>query len=856
MNTSALLFIILIYWIFTLQSKIKHLEKLVYGLKDKALDTTKKEDHTDKSHVAVDIQKSQSSIQVFKEQHESVEIKDEFKKPVQPQRLKSDEPSKFVAFITNYFTGGNLLVRIGGVILFFGLAFLVKYAAEHSIISMEVRLMSIALIAIMLMVVGWKLRDKKGAYGQILQGLGIATLYLVIYAASKFYTMLSLDIAFVLMLLVVIIGSVLAIMEDALPLALFASAGGFLVPILTSTGDGSHVTLFSYYVLLNLGIFIVAWYRSWRILNLFGFLFTFIIATTWGVLRYRSDLFSTTEPFLILFFLMYLSISILFTLKHPFKPRNLVDGTLVFGLPLFAFPLQVNVVKTFEYGEAYSAVILGTLYLMLFYAFRKKTHTALLAQSFLALGIVFYTIAIPYIFDADVSAALWSLESAAIIWLSLKQEKTYTRYFGECLLLLSMLVYPMDVGDYRIKLSQYLGYIIIILSALSAAYLLDRDKEKLSFDVHLSKILMGLSLLLWFISTPDQLKQLHLHDMDAFFFSLSLGALLLFVVSKRLEWRLAEQTLQGYTFLGLLFFSTAVVDTYHIFQPFKAYGAFSLGLFVTLSYLFVYRYEKVWHFTKQIHILTLWFTATVLTLEFQYHTNLLDVHKSFMMIALALPSLLLSILLLTPKRYIGWLESHRSTYQHIGIGGLAVMLLFWELKTFAIAPFSSPSYVPLFNPLDMMQALTLGVVTYWIYKNKDTLSVRTQLALYGITALLSTLFASVVFARAVHMFRDVSYAFNALWKDIYFQAGLSILWSTIAIILMLLSKRYQNRPAWMAGFGLLIVVVLKLFFVELASSGSIERIISFIVVGSLLLLIGYFVPLPPNNNEKSQSHEN
>jgi uncharacterized membrane protein len=54
----------------------------------------------------------------------------------------------------------------------------------------------------------------------------------------------------------------------------------------------------------------------------------------------------------------------------------------------------------------------------------------------------------------------------------------------------------------------------------------------------------------------------------------------------------------------------------------------------------------------------------------------------------------------------------------------------------------------------------------------------------------------------------------------------------------------------MAGFGLLILVVLKLFFVELASSGTIERIISFIVVGSLLLLIGYFVPLPPNEEKE------
>ena len=74
----------------------------------------------------------------------------------------------------------------------------------------------------------------------------------------------------------------------------------------------------------------------------------------------------------------------------------------------------------------------------------------------------------------------------------------------------------------------------------------------------------------------------------------------------------------------------------------------------------------------------------------------------------------------------------------------------------------------------------------------------------------------------------------------------------IAIVLMLLSKRYKNRPLWLAGFGLLILVVLKLFFVELANSGTIERIISFIVVGSLLLLIGYFVPLPPDEEKNEE----
>jgi uncharacterized membrane protein len=81
--------------------------------------------------------------------------------------------------------------------------------------------------------------------------------------------------------------------------------------------------------------------------------------------------------------------------------------------------------------------------------------------------------------------------------------------------------------------------------------------------------------------------------------------------------------------------------------------------------------------------------------------------------------------------------------------------------------------------------------------------------------------------------------------------GISILWSFVALGVIALAKKMQNRLVWAAGASLIGIVVVKLFLVELAKSGSIERIVSFIVVGVLLLLIGYFAPLPPK--EKGES---
>jgi uncharacterized membrane protein len=86
---------------------------------------------------------------------------------------------------------------------------------------------------------------------------------------------------------------VLALVQDSQPLIFIGSVGGFLAPILASTGQGQHVVLFSYYLLLDLGIAAVAWRKAWRALNLLAFFSTYAVATAWGVLAIAP---STSPP--------------------------------------------------------------------------------------------------------------------------------------------------------------------------------------------------------------------------------------------------------------------------------------------------------------------------------------------------------------------------------------------------------------------------------------------------------------------------------------------------------------------------------------------------------------------------------
>lgn len=83
----------------------------------------------------------------------------------------------------SFVTGENLLVKLGVVILFFGVSFLVKYAAQHGLFPLELRLTAAALGGCALLATGWRLRSRRQAYAQVIQGGGIGILYLTTYAA-------------------------------------------------------------------------------------------------------------------------------------------------------------------------------------------------------------------------------------------------------------------------------------------------------------------------------------------------------------------------------------------------------------------------------------------------------------------------------------------------------------------------------------------------------------------------------------------------------------------------------------------------------------------------------------------------
>jgi uncharacterized membrane protein len=311
------------------------------------------------------------------------------------------------------------------------------------------------------------------------------------------------------------------------------------------------------------------------------------------------------------------------------------------------------------------------------------------------------------------------------------------------------------------------------------------------------------------------------------------------------KWKMLISSLKGYLFLGILFsLYSLLLDNYF----FTNFGIVLLFIFILSQYFILYEYGQVWKSSKASHIIIFWFAISVISLEFFYYIFLPMHNKTIIYILLIIVPFLATLLILIPKHYKGWLEAYRPTYQLVGAGGLIAFMLFISFILSSLTSNAS-GYIPLLNLLDMTQVSILGIFYYWIYQNHQKFPLKIRKILYAMSMIFITVLINIIFARFVHHSQEIAYSTYSLWHNGYFQMGLSILWSSIAIILMLLSKKYQNRPLWIAGFGILILVVLKLFFIELAQSGTIERIVSFMVVGTLLLLIGYFVPLPPSEEK-------
>ncbi|MDO8066249.1 DUF2339 domain-containing protein [Janthinobacterium sp. SUN206] len=913
-------------------------------------------------------------------------------------------PDGLVAKAKNWLFTGNLVAKLGLLILFLGVSFLLKYVSAQVTLPIELRLAGIALADIALLAWAWRIRLSRPGISLPLQGTALAILMLVTFGAFRLYELIPAGLAFAVLFVLTAFTCLLAVLQNAVWLAVFGIVGGFAVPLLVSTGSGNHIGLFSYYALLNAGVFAIALKRAWRVLNVLSFGFTFVVATTWGLLRYSPEHYLSTQLFLILFVLFYIGIAIAYCARQAPRLKHYVDGTLVFGTPLAAMGLQYGLVRHFDFGLAFSALLAGLCYTGLAVALWRRAGFKLLAEAFLALGIVFGTLAIPFALDGRWTSAAWALEGAGIVWVGLRQRQTLAWAFG---LLVQGAAWLAFLGAMlelttaaALDANIWLGCVLLAAAALVMAFNFRHHGSHLHPEFMSSlSVLFLTAATVWLLGgiwseillRTDAATQLNLLTVSA----LAVAALLA-ALARREQWHaprallLAVQVLAGMVMLsraswawdqhpanlfggsflsalllgaaafasarflalrarggdellalvarpllawsGLLWFAAILV-------PFTSWllrlidgnlalqahaGEHWLALYliavcVTTPAFALLARRLDWPQLRWISVaawigLGLWSANLLLAL---YLRDYLPTGLSWLALASALAAgeyLLLAWpqagwqldaralrflhtlrtaapwLMLWPlgaMQVSAWLAQHEGSvspawarylpawammlvlaglirrcragawpvapiaawYQRylIPLAAAWSLLLIAAWNIFDDGAMAPLPYLPLLNPLDLSTsfAVLLAIASYRLLPaGQMPLPALWQARLPVVAACLLYGWFNLMLLRTVSQYLGVPYTFDAMLASQFVQAMLSLVWSVTALLLMRHAARQQRRQQWSLGAVLLGLVVLKLFLIDLSNVGGIERIVSFVGVGLLMVLIGYLAPFP------------
>nr|WP_313060908.1 DUF2339 domain-containing protein [Moraxella sp. CTOTU49097] len=387
--------------------------------------------------------------------------------------LKDDESATNIvtslwASATQWFFGENLVVRVGALVLLVGVVLLLKLASQYIEVSMPVRMALVALGGLVITVVGYRTTAKKRSYGLTLQGVGFAVIYLTVFASFKLYGLLPSTLTFAVLALLAGLTVMFSVWQNALPLAVLAFGGAFFAPILVSRPDGSVVMLFSYYLLLNIAVAVIAHYRTWKLLNALSLAVTFGLAYVWGFRTFSGNsagagwlsLRWQLLGLLVGHMALYLFIAVRYSQQVVSYNQTLlqmnrgvakrpilsIDSGLLFGTALLGFGLMASLLNDLPYHLAFASSALSAIYLSLGLWLLKHHRRSiaddpqannqfdnsfeLLIEASLALGCGFLALVIPLALSAKWISIGWAVQGAALVWLGARTQRRWTVYFG------------------------------------------------------------------------------------------------------------------------------------------------------------------------------------------------------------------------------------------------------------------------------------------------------------------------------------------------------------------------------------------------------------------------------------------
>ncbi|MDR1900567.1 MAG: DUF2339 domain-containing protein, partial [Treponema sp.] len=372
-------------------------------------------------------------------------------------------------------------------------AMLITYLARHGFFTVEMGIAAAALSGLVMLGAGWRLRKKRRIYFLLLQGGGIGILYLSVFAANRLTPWFPAPVTLVFLSFLILPAVFLALLQGAQVLAFFGFLGGFAAPILLSPVGGNHLFLFSYYLVLDLGVLVIGYFRFWKGLNLLAFLCTFAAALIWvygGMAdgAGRTEVFSA-EPFFLAYILLFTLLGLHAVRRKgegAVRPRRggYIEWGLIFGTPLLGALIQWQVFSYVEHGYAIASIAFSAFYLSLAFIIWKIRVPAIFVEGYLGFSVLLANLAIPLELSSRITSAVWAAEGVVVYFFGLRFRRRKVWIAALLLHAAAALAFipEMDAitgmgvgfGGPPYRSPRFIGALIIALSALAIVLLTRR----------------------------------------------------------------------------------------------------------------------------------------------------------------------------------------------------------------------------------------------------------------------------------------------------------------------------------------------------------------------------------------------
>jgi uncharacterized membrane protein len=330
------------------------------------------------------------------------------------------------------FIGENLISKIGIAILVLAIGFFVKYAIDKDWIGSIGRVSIGILAGAILIALAHRFRNTYKGFSSVLAGGGLAVFYFTITLAFQQFQLFAQTSAFVIMIIITVFAVMLSLLYNRQELAVIALLGGFCSPFLVSNGNNNYVALFTYLLILNSGLLVIAYNKAWRTLNILSFLFTVIIFGGWLVFSADEQLGTWRNGLLFAtaFHLLYFVINI----AHNIKERKAFIasdfGILLVNTCLYftAGIICLNNMQLTDMKGLFSASM-GIFNLAAsYFLFRKQKVDTNILYLLIGITLTFISITAPLQLHGNYITLFWASEALLLYWLFTKSRIRIIQY--------------------------------------------------------------------------------------------------------------------------------------------------------------------------------------------------------------------------------------------------------------------------------------------------------------------------------------------------------------------------------------------------------------------------------------------